>query len=790
MFPSPSPAGLPRIAARVYGYTSARRGGDNKENDDEGERRYCLCVVTELCENGNLEDFMEQEGAPLSPAVKLDIMLQVAAGLEQLKEARVLWRDLKAKNLLVRDVQRGRMGEVVRVVVAFTDWGTAVKLPPEGKRRMTLHGPGTAGYIAPDTRGPAYDYQADMWAYLVWAASMCLRVEFIVDCQLEEALAELSLEKKIAPTAGHEDKVDVLLRGFEEDGKVEEGCEGIFELVRTSAPWVDATLRWTPEEAKEEMEVFRGDHGLVIDVAAVQQRRISMAPRRPAPPPREKEEEEEEMMMMMMNDRRGMTAAAPEPESAGPAAMEEEEEDEEEEEAVRAARGCTAPAPTPSEDDAVAETDDEVEEEEDEEEDKVADHLARTPSKSSPKIAAAAAAAANVSAQWVGRRVRKWFPLPVPHGRRPKNAPPLPAGEYFFGYIAHTHAVANLDTGEFETCCFVRYDDGDEEDLTLDECRRLLVEDDDEKHEEEEEKMEVDTDAETEMVGGLHHGGETPGEVQQRRGRGRATALSSGRMALGNLNSNELQKRNGKGGRRGDDGKEKRGKAAAAAGALAIVSETLPTTGKRGRVAPDWAREAVDVHGVKLGCSKCRRSRYGCATCRTKNGVTPSSSLALPAPGDNNNNIGRKRGRPAKSPAAEDNTAAPATASNKKPRNTAAAAPKAASAAAAAPAPASTPSTALALPLIHINDASTPEQLAAQLPPGVELGCSKCRFTWRGCTVCRTKAGVWLPLAANWHRRRSNQARAAAAAAADMSLLALPCPGDELRTSTRRSARA
>ena len=28
------------------------------------------------------------------------------------------------------------------------------------------------------------------------------------------------------------------LRGFEEEGKVEEGCEGIFELVRTSAPWV------------------------------------------------------------------------------------------------------------------------------------------------------------------------------------------------------------------------------------------------------------------------------------------------------------------------------------------------------------------------------------------------------------------------------------------------------------------------------------------------------------------------------------------------------------------------
>lgn len=151
---------------------------------------------------------------------------------------------------------------------------------------MTLHGPGTAGYIAPDTRGPIYDYQADMWAYLVWAASMCLRVESIVDCQLEEALADLALERKIAPTAGHEDKVDAVLRAFEEDGKVEDGCEGVFELVRTSAPWVDASLRWTPEEAIEELEAFRGDNGLVIDVSAVQQRRKSVAGEDRGPKPR------------------------------------------------------------------------------------------------------------------------------------------------------------------------------------------------------------------------------------------------------------------------------------------------------------------------------------------------------------------------------------------------------------------------------------------------------------------------------------------------------------------------
>ena len=31
--------------------------------------------------------------------------------------------------------------------------------------------------------------------------------------------------------------MDALLRSFEEAGRVEEGCEGIFELLRTANPW-------------------------------------------------------------------------------------------------------------------------------------------------------------------------------------------------------------------------------------------------------------------------------------------------------------------------------------------------------------------------------------------------------------------------------------------------------------------------------------------------------------------------------------------------------------------------
>jgi len=244
---------LPKIAIEVFGCATTTKASDGKKY---------LAVLSELCENGCLEDFIVREkaqGRELGERVKLDVFLQVAEGLEALKRARVVWRDLKAKNLLVRSVIRNAFGTVTKITIGFTDWGTAVRLPKSGKRRMTLQGPGTCGYIAPETRGPHYDFQADMWAFLVWAASMCLSIDILVDCQLEEALGELKLEKKIAATAGQETRVKDVLGKF--DGVVVPGCEALFEFLK-STTWVDANERWSSDEAIEEMVDFRAANDL------------------------------------------------------------------------------------------------------------------------------------------------------------------------------------------------------------------------------------------------------------------------------------------------------------------------------------------------------------------------------------------------------------------------------------------------------------------------------------------------------------------------------------------------
>ena len=105
-----------------------------------------------------------------------------------MKAKRVIWRDLKAKNILVRDVKRhAKTNKVTKVQIAFTDWGTAVELPKMGKRRMTLQGPGTDGYTRPRKEERVRLLAGGYGRFTL--GSMCLTVECLVDCRLEEKLA-------------------------------------------------------------------------------------------------------------------------------------------------------------------------------------------------------------------------------------------------------------------------------------------------------------------------------------------------------------------------------------------------------------------------------------------------------------------------------------------------------------------------------------------------------------------------------------------------------------------------
>ena len=211
-------------------------------------------------------------------------------------------------------------------------------------------------------------------------------------------------------------------------------------------------------------------------------------------------------------------------------------------------------------------------------------------------------------------------------------------------------------------------------------------------------------------------------------------------------------------------------------------------TKPRGRPPPEFAKIAADELRVALGCSKCRWGRYGCATCREKNGVGDERSVAEPqrrrgardgggdggearffmnkgGSGGESRRIGRRE--------EEARLAHRAALANKRARKvgdlgvSGDAGKKSADAG-------GSPSDLLLEgggggggDLIDLGDVETREDLAARLPPGVELGCSKCRHQWRGCSALQAARGVCMGMAQNWKNRGRS---------GDAGVLALPAP--------------
>ena len=278
-----------------------------------------------------------------------------------------------------------------------------------------------------------------------------------------------------------------------------------------------------------------------------------------------------------------------------------------------------------------------------------------------------------------------------------------------------------------------------------------------------------------------------PGEVGKAAGK---------RPALGKISVNA---------RRGRDEKKRKSGGSGSDVSLALTIRTPPSGAgssggggkKRGRAAPAFAVAAVDERGVVLGCSKCRYGRYGCATCRERAGVFETAvALILDDAKELERNKeneeserGGRRGVGA-APAAKRARRAPLSAVNDERVSRATAKAKAAEAPSArlrgsdanakakarkpsakasavdalavvdaSPKPAPAPVTAAealaqCLLPIDVEDDFNEETLASKLPPGVALGCSKCRHNWRGCGVCRKRAGVWLPPSRAWRKRR------------------------------------
>ena len=213
-------------------------------------------------------------------------------------------------------------------------------------------------------------------------------------------------------------------------------------------------------------------------------------------------------------------------------------------------------------------------------------------------------------------------------GRRPKNAPPPKPGGRFLGVIARVRAARGGDgDGEWKTMCHVRYDDGDEEDVAMEE--RVVSS-----------TTTIDTSRRLRVRHGCRDGSRRRIRGgRERRGDDGLSRRRSDRVVRRFARCRPIRRRRAIASRPGCVPRPERSEAKTA------VARGTPRSRPGEETEGSSAARLGGPRGGRarreLGCAKCRRSRYGCATCRERAGVRPDEILALRP----RNNPSRRRAR-------------------------------------------------------------------------------------------------------------------------------------------------
>lgn len=161
----------------------------------ENTKESPVMIVSELCSNGDLFDYIRNEKAPSLHKV-LKLMLDIARGLEYLhtRKPSIIHRDCKSSNILI----------TAKGVAKIADFGLAkVK---QSTRSMVRSLVGTVNWQAPElwTAHPRYDHKVDVfscamvfWEILQWHLP---EKQFPWEGMNEHAIYELVGAKKQRPS--------------------------------------------------------------------------------------------------------------------------------------------------------------------------------------------------------------------------------------------------------------------------------------------------------------------------------------------------------------------------------------------------------------------------------------------------------------------------------------------------------------------------------------------------------------------------------------------------------------
>ncbi len=116
-------------------------------------------IYMELCE-GSLKELLEKEKLPRK--TKMDILVQIANGLSYIHVNRIIHKDLKPGNVLIKDFIARRLQAKI------TDFGLSYPIMEDQETTtVTLSYGGSPAYIAPELGGPTKgtSYKVDVWSF-------------------------------------------------------------------------------------------------------------------------------------------------------------------------------------------------------------------------------------------------------------------------------------------------------------------------------------------------------------------------------------------------------------------------------------------------------------------------------------------------------------------------------------------------------------------------------------------------------------------------------------------------
>ncbi|XP_026551182.1 interferon-induced, double-stranded RNA-activated protein kinase [Pseudonaja textilis] len=110
----------------------------------------CLFIQMELCEKGNLSDWLDQKKGHSCKSVSIILFQQIVEGVDYIHSKNLIHRDLKPLNVFFHDENHIKIGDFGLVTVGVTD------------RQRTMN-KGTWNYMAPEQEGSNYDKKVDIF---------------------------------------------------------------------------------------------------------------------------------------------------------------------------------------------------------------------------------------------------------------------------------------------------------------------------------------------------------------------------------------------------------------------------------------------------------------------------------------------------------------------------------------------------------------------------------------------------------------------------------------------------